>query len=160
MRKAGFIPCLTAVLLVPLVLFANTGVIESVHSGDRLEFQGGFRVRLIGVKTPGKNTKMGYKIFDFTKRQLEGKTVKLFTYTTDNTAAGIVYDEEGYAYAQIVYGKGVISKDWTVNFNELLLEKGYARVDRAFLPEEFKHFIDIEKKARREKIGIWEHEKQ
>ncbi|MBN1998915.1 thermonuclease family protein [candidate division KSB1 bacterium] len=160
MKFSKLILLTVTAILVPFIIYANTGQVKTVFSGDHIEFSGGFKVRLVGIKTPDKSTEMGYKVYDFTKRELEGKTVKLFTYTTDNTAAGIVYDKEGYAYAQIVYGEGTYSKNWSGNFNELLLEKGYAQVDRDFLPEEFKHFLDIEKKAREQKIGIWKNEKQ
>jgi len=142
-------------LLVPVLLTANTRLITKVHSGDLVEFQGGFTVHLLGVKAPDKTTALGYKAYDFTKRSLEGKIVKLFTYTTNNMASGIVRAKDGHAYAQIVCGKGMISKDWDTNFNELLLEKGYARIDTTLFPKEVEHFTKIEKKAREQQIGIW-----
>jgi hypothetical protein len=36
----------------------------------------------------------------------EGKTVKFFTWTTDNTATGIVRDENGHPFVKIEYWKG------------------------------------------------------
>jgi len=93
---------------------------------------------------------MGYKIYDFTKRELEGKVVKLFTWTTDNTASGIVRNEENQAFVQIYCGKG-----FAVNFNELLLKRGYARVNKKYLPQELEHYLELEKEARVKKLGIW-----
>ena len=76
--------------------------------------------------------------------------MKLFTWTRDNTAAGIVYDEQGYARVQIFYGKGA-----AVSFNEVMLKKGYARVDPKYLPDDLKHYLDLEKEAREKGLGIW-----
>jgi hypothetical protein len=76
--------------------------------------------------------------------------VKLFTWTTDNTAGGIVHDDKGYPLVQIFYGKGA-----AVSFNEVMLKKGYARVDLKYLPDDLKHYIDLEKEAREKGLGIW-----
>ncbi len=152
-------PLMFIAILIPLISAANTGTIMTVHSGDLIEFEGGFTVKLLGIRTPDKSTKLGYQVYDFTKLELEGKVVKLFTYTTNNMASGIVYGDEGHPFAQIVYGKGLNSRDWSVNFNELLLRRGYAIVDNKYLPEELRHFIDIEKTARAQKLGIWKNER-
>jgi endonuclease YncB( thermonuclease family) len=76
--------------------------------------------------------------------------VKLFTWTTDNTAAGIVHDEEGHAFVQIFYGKNN-----AVSFNEVLLKKGYARVDPKYLPDDLGYYVDLEKEARTKGLGLW-----
>lgn len=128
----------------------NTGTVDEVLSGDIVRFGDSFIARLTGITVPARETKMGYRIYDFTKREIEGKMVKLFTWTTDNTAAGIVYDSEGRAFVQIYYGKGM-----ETSFNELLLKKGYARVDEEFMPDELKHYLDLEKEAREKGLGIW-----
>jgi endonuclease YncB( thermonuclease family) len=128
----------------------NTGTVEKVMSGDLVRIGESFVARLTGIKAPPRSEVIGYRIYDFTKRELEGKVVKVFTWTTDNTAAGIVYDEEGYPFVQIYYGRG-----FETSINELLLEKGYARVDAQHLPEELKHYYELEKKARDEGLGIW-----
>jgi endonuclease YncB( thermonuclease family) len=155
-----FLIALIAILIIPVISRANTLVIKTVHSGDLIEFEGGFIVRLTGIKVPDKSTELGYKFYKFTKSELEGKIVKVFTYTTNNMASGIVYDEEGYPFAMIIYGKSMNSNDWSKNFNELLLKKGYAKVDEEYLPDELKYFKDIERKARRKKIGIWKNESE
>ena len=75
--------------------------------------------------------------------EIEGKKIKLFTWTTDNTAAGIVRDGNNHAFIQIYYGMGM-----ETSFNEILLKKGYARVDREYLPDELHHYLELEKEAR------------
>lgn len=128
----------------------NTGTVEEVLSGDLVRIGESFVARLTGIKAPPRNEIMGYQIYDFTKREIEGKKIKLFTWTTDNTAAGIVRDEEDNAFVQIYYGKGM-----NTSFNELLLKKGYARVDREYLPDELKYYLELEKEAREKGLGIW-----
>ena len=113
---------------------ANIGVVTKVLGGDLVQFGDSFRARLTGIRAPQRNEPLGFEIYDFTKRQLEGQTVRLVTWTTDNTAAGIVYDEEGYARVQIFYGRLSGEKDGGVSFNEVLLKKGYAGVDPQVSP--------------------------
>ena len=136
--------------LLPISALSNTGVVKKVLSGDLVQIGDTFIARLTGIKAPSRDDTLGYKIYDFTKRELEGKTVKLFTRTTDNTAAGIVHDENGYPFVEIEYGKGE-----SLSFNEVLLKKGYARVDREYLPDNLKHYLDLEKKAQEKGLGIW-----
>lgn len=71
------------------------GIVKKVHSGDLVQFGDTFVARLTGIAAPSRNEGIGYEIYDFTKRELEGQLVKLFTWTTDNTAAGIVHDDKG-----------------------------------------------------------------
>ena len=130
---------------------ANTGIVKKVLSGDRVQMGETFVARLTGIKAPPRDEKLGNMIYDFTKRELEGKTVKFFTWTTDNTTVGIVRDESGYPFVEIEYWKGEF-----LSFNEILLKKGYARVDRKYLPENLSHYLDLEKGAREKGLGIWE----
>jgi len=141
-----------AVLAAAISVLGNIGVIKKVLSGDLLQFSDTFVARLTGIVAPPRNEVLGYEIYDFTKRELEGQTVKLFTWTTDNTAAGIVHDDKGYAFVQVFYGKGA-----SVSFNEVMLKKGYARVDPKYLPDDLKHYLDLEKEARDKGLGIWKH---
>ncbi len=134
-------------------LLGNTGTVEEVLSGDLVRIGDSFIARLTGIKAPPRNEIMGYRIYDFTKREIEGKKIKLFTWTTDNTAAGIVYDEDGRAFVQIYYGRGM-----ETSFNEVLLKKGYARVDRDRLPDDLEHYLKLEKEAREKGLGIWADE--
>lgn len=143
-------------MIVAVVLAAaisaegHTGVIKKVLSGDLVQIGETFVARLTGIAATSRDEGIGYVIYDFTKRELEGQTVAIFTWTMDNTAAGIVHDEKGYLFVQIYYGKGA-----AVSFNEVLLKKGYARVDLKYLPDDLKHYIDLEKEARAKGLGIW-----
>lgn len=146
---------LSIVIYLPRAAAGNTGTIARVHNGGLIELHGGFTARLTGLEVPDKDTKTGYLIYDFVKRKIEGRIVKIFTYTTNNLASGIVYDEDGYAFVQIVYGDEMNSRDWSINLNALLLEKGFARVDAKYLPEDLHYFMELEQKAREQKLGIW-----
>jgi len=154
-RSLRFVAAAFLVICVSGPVLGNTGTVSEVLSGDLVRIGDSFIARLTGIKVPPRNEAMGYKIYDFTKREIEGKMVKLFTWTTDNTAAGIVHDVDGHAFVQIYYGKGM-----GTNFNELLLKKGYASVDEEFLPDEMKHYLELEKDAREKGLGIWGREKQ
>jgi endonuclease YncB( thermonuclease family) len=141
-------------LLIPISAVSNTGTVKKVLSGDIVQIGDTFVARLAGITSPSRDEILGYKINDFTKRELEGKKVKFFTWTTDNTAEGIVYDANGYPFVEIEYWKGE-----HINFNEVLLKKGFARVDKDHLPEHLKHYHDLEKEARDKRLGIWKTEK-
>ncbi len=153
MTKKSILWIFVALLLLvaPAAGGGNTGTVTKVLGGDLVRIGDSVVARLTGVAAPDANDALGGKVFAFTKRELEGKLVKLFTWTTDNTAAGIVRNDEGRAFIQIQYGK-----EFAVNFNELLLEKGFARVDEEFLPEELaERYRELEKTARENGLGIW-----
>jgi len=149
--KRRLISVTLLMLALPISALSNTGVVKKVLSGDRVRIGETFVARLTGITVPPRDETLGYNIYDFTKRELEGKTVKFFTWTTDNTAAGIVRDENGYPFVEIEYWKGEF-----LSFNEALLKKGYARVDQKYLPENLKHYLDLEKEAHDKGLGIWE----
>jgi endonuclease YncB( thermonuclease family) len=132
------------------IALANTLTVDAVLSGDVVRFGETFVARLTGIRAPSKDTEIGHLAFEFTKREIEGKLVRVFTWTTDNTAAGIVWDDDGKAFVQICYGD-----DMETSLNEVLLLKGYARVDEERLPEELEHYLEIEKEAREKGLGIW-----
>ena len=140
-------------VLAPDLACGNTGTVSEVLSGDLVRIGDSFIARLTGIKVPPRDEIMGNRIYDFTKREIEGKKIKLFTWTTDNTAAGIVYDGNDHAFVQIYYGKGM-----ETSFNEVLLRKGYARVDEEYLPDDLKHYLELEKEAREKGLGIWAKE--
>ena len=141
--------------LAPALVFGNVRKIAKVHAGDLIELEGGFTAHLTGITVPDKSTKLGFKVYDFTKRELEGKVVKVFTYTTNDQASGIVYGEDGLAFMQIVYGSSIGHEKGEINFNELLLKMGYAKVNEKYLPDDLKHFKDLELEAKANKLGMW-----
>ena len=129
---------------------ANTLTVARVHAGDLVEFEGGWRTHLTGIIVPGPRDPIGRLAFEFSKRQLEGKVVAVFTWTTDNTSAGIVYFDDGLPFAKIMYGE-----DMSIDIAALLLERGYARVDDDHLPEGYEHYREIERMAQDKRLGIW-----
>ncbi len=135
----------------PISSFSNTGVVKKVISGDLVQIGDTFVARLTGIKAPPRDETLGYKIYDFTKRELEGKTEKFSTWTTDNTAKGIVHDENGNPFVEIEHRQGL-----SMIFNEVLLKKGYAQVEKKYLPKNLKYYLDLEKEAREKGLGIWE----
>jgi len=155
MSKKNLMIAVVAIVavLAPDLACGNTGTVSEVLSGDLVRIGDSFIARLTGIKVPPRNEIMGYRIYDFSKREIEGKKVKLITWTTDNTAAGIVRDGDDHAFVQIYYGKGM-----GTSFNEVLLKKGYARVDEEYLPDDLKHYLDLEKEAREKGLGIWAKE--
>ena len=140
----------TIVLAAAMTAAANTGLVKKVLGGDLVQFGETFIARLTGIRAPGPDEPLGREVYDFTKKELEGKTVVLISWTTDNTAAGIVYDEEGRPRVQIFYGNG-----FATSFNEVMLKKGYARVDPKYLPADLKHYLDLEREAKEKGLGIW-----
>ena len=150
-RKARMMFIVLLMFIIPASVFGNTLVITKVLDSDLVRIGDSFVARLTGITAPPKSEDLGKEIFEFTKSELEGKLVKIFTWTTDNTAAGIVRDGEGRAFVQIYYGKGL-----SISFNELLLKKSYARVDRERLPEDLKkRYLELEEKAREKGPGVW-----
>jgi endonuclease YncB( thermonuclease family) len=149
--KKKFMLVILIMLSFQISAVCNTVVIKKVLSGDLVQIGDTFVARLTGITAPPRDETLGYKIYDFTKRELEGKTVKIFTWTTDNTAAGIVYDENGYPFVEIEF-----MESESLSFNEILLQKGYARVDQKYLPENLKHYLELEKEAREKGMGIWQ----
>jgi endonuclease YncB( thermonuclease family) len=160
--KGVLMPRMFPIFLVAFVLMpagptaANTLVVAEVHAGDLVEIEGGFTVHLTGIVVPGRTTRIGLQAFDFTKRRLEGKRFAVFTWTTDNTAAGIVLGEDGRASAKIDYGNGLSNdKGASTDIAAELLEHGFARVDPDRLPAGYDHYLEIEHQARNRKVGIW-----
>lgn len=150
------------VVALPAVVMANTATIEKVYQGDRLQIKGWEIVRLTGIIAPKLDENCGEEACQFTKQELEGKLVVMRTYTTDNTAAGIVRDAEGLCMVQIEYEGDSLSRSektkdapQLVDFNALMLAKGLARVDEMYLPTWLQHYKEIEDVAQEKKIGIW-----
>ncbi|MCF7809854.1 thermonuclease family protein [bacterium] len=129
---------------------ANTLVIKKVHDGDTIECEGGFKAHISGVNTPDLDEKFGQKVFEFTKNELEGELVAVYSYTLNNNADGIVYDKDGYAFMKIMYGD-----DHSIDFGALLIKKGLARVDKRFPIDDLDKYIALEKEAKEKKVGIW-----
>jgi len=129
----------------------NTGVVTNVVRGDIITIGESFTARLTGVFCPAPDSiEIGKDIRGFAANELISRVVRFFTWTTDNTAAGIVYDDDGYPFVTIQYGD-----DFGLCFNEIMISKGFAKVDTSWLPEDRIHYLDLERHARENHIGIW-----
>lgn len=137
-------------LIVGVPGWTNTLTVIKVEAGDLIVLGEGWRTRLTGISSPGPDHPIGYRAFDFTKRHVEGAVVKVFTWTTDNTAAGIVRDEQGLPRATILF-----ARNWSRDLAEALLTEGLARVDQSMLPKDCEHYLAIEAEARRQGVGLW-----
>lgn len=144
------IAAISVLVLQAAVATANTRVVVRVHSGDLIEIEGGWVTRLTGISVPEPDETFGMQALDFSKRRIEGRTVAMFTWTTDNTAATIVRDENGRPFATIKFGTAL-----DIDLAAVLLEKGLARVDEEHLPESLHHYREIERSARQNGLGIW-----
>ena len=155
MRRRFLRPLFILAASMAIPVAANTLVVAEVSSGNTIEFEGGFAVHLAGVSVPDPDTPIGRRAHEFVKLRIEGKRVAVFTWTTDNTAAGIVHGEDGLAFAKIVYGRGLSGKGSGTDIAAELLELGYARVDSKHLPDGYEHYRDIERRAKRQHLGLW-----
>ena len=145
-------------ILVSLFLstgsFGRTLVIAKVISGDEFELEDGQKVDFVGIDAPDQGEYLYLEVYDFAKRQLEGKKVACRSYKQRDVEGNDAYfDEDGYLHMQIEY-----EKDFQTDFNALLLEKGYARIDENDLPEELERYRELEQQAKENKLGIWAEE--
>lgn len=149
MRRSLPIAVTAILLLFAAAAAANTRVVTEVIDGGTVGI-GGFEAHFTGLEVPDTTTALGREIRDFVRRELEGKRVKLSTWTRDDTAAGIVYGDDGRAFVDIQTGPGYAT--W---FNEELLRRGYERVAHERLPDFAAHFPELEREARECGLGIW-----
>ncbi|MDR2624262.1 MAG: thermonuclease family protein [Methanobrevibacter sp.] len=108
-----------------------TGRCTHVIDGDTVDIEGIGRIRLVGVDTPEKGEKGYEKAKNFTKNNLLNKTVVL---DIDSLAwkgkYGVGKDRYNRTLAKILIN------DMKTDFNQLLVDEGYARV-YYFSPSEF-----------------------
>jgi endonuclease YncB( thermonuclease family) len=154
-RRLTLVIALITTLAIPAT--ANTLVVSEVRGGCIVVFEGGFTVHLAGISIPGPKTRIGWQAYAFAKRRLEGKRVAVYTWTTDNTAAGIVRGKDGLPFAKIVYGAGQSGKGTSIRIDIAaeLLELGYAKVDPDRLPEGYEHYRELERRAKDRQVGLW-----
>ena len=132
-------------------LTRSTAHVERVIDGDTIQVRVDgtrYTVRLIGVDTPETKhpTKpvqyFGQEASAFTKAALEGKTVMLQKDRTGDTI-----DRYGRWLRYVL-----LDGD---NFNARLIRDGYAHAYRRFPFSKRAEFIQLEEKARRQGIGLW-----
>ncbi len=151
MQTRGLLSSVGVMVATALMAVAgHTLVVARVHAGDRIEFEGGWITRILGIAAPGVDDPVGREALRFVRECLDGRRVAVFTWTTDNTAAGIVHDEEGLPFAEIGFGE-----DEAIDLGARLLALGLARVDGDHLPAHLVYYREIEAEARAARRGIW-----
>lgn len=138
------------------------GKVSWVYDGDTLRVDGIGKVRLIGIDTPEKDASPRdefYRRWDIAPQQLrniarralefciseaKGKTVTL---TVDKTPR----DRHGRLLAYVHLPDSRL-------LNRLLLERGLATVYRRFEFVMKEDFLEAERQARTQKIGLWQHQ--
>ena len=151
MVRAALLSLLLVVFLLPVSAYSNTVTIAKVHEGCLIEVEGGFMLRLTGVKVPCADEPHGQEAYTYLKNALEGKKVKLFTWTKDNTAAGIVHDKEGNAFGEIWYGPS-----YEFEINAEMLKLGLGIIDPIYMPDDKADAYKMcEDEARENHQGIW-----
>lgn len=133
---------------------ANVLTVDETRPGGVIVF-GDFTARLTGLEVPDLDHPLGQEIWDFINGEIQGERVRVSTWTINNLASGIVYDENGHAFVTIEYGEIGSEKKQLLNLNEILLKKGYARVDEKYLPSARQYYQDLQKEAQDSEMGIW-----
>ena len=128
----------------------NTLLVTEVREDCTVVFDGGFAIHLTGITFPDPDTELGREACDFVRRRIAGQRVAVFTWTTDGTAAGIVWGDDKLAFATILYGE-----HRSIDIAAQLLERGLARVDPERLPQIAQHYREIEWTARVHGLGVW-----
>ena len=119
-----------------------------VIDGDTLLMQDGVKVRLIGIDCPELNAPdprrniFGAQARDYVKRRLGLDPVTL-------TYEGASHDKYGRRLAYVWLKDGVM-------LNRELVELGYARVFWAAPFSYKKEFYRLQKKAKKERKGLWD----
>jgi endonuclease YncB( thermonuclease family) len=130
---------------------ARTLVISKVINGEEFELEGGEKAVLVGVDAPDSGEYLYQEVTEFVTQELEGKKVACRSFQQrDLDGKDAYYDDKGYLHMQIECGK-----DYQTDFNALMLEKGYARVNETDLPMELEHYRKLERQAREGEVGIW-----
>ncbi len=120
--------------------------IKRIVDGDTFVTNSGQKVRMIGMNTPevfGEAQYYGQEASDFSKQQLESKTVYLFKDASDTDK----YDR----LLRFVFIEGD-----SVMFNETLIVKGYANT-MSLAPNVLytKRFSLLKSEAQDSKVGLW-----
>lgn len=120
--------------------------IKRIVDGDTFVTSSGQKVRMIGMNTPevfGEAQYYGQEASDFSKQQLENKTVYLFKDVSDTDK-----------YDRLL--RFVFIKDDPIMFNETLIVEGYANT--MSLPPDVlytKRFSLLKSEAQDSQVGLW-----
>ncbi|SDD99105.1 micrococcal nuclease [Paenibacillus sp. UNCCL117] len=120
--------------------------VKRVVDGDTFQTADSAKVRLIGVDTPesvGKVEHFGKEASEFTKKELTGQTVYLFSDAGDTDKYGRLL-------------RYVFKEGEPLMYNEKLVQEGYA--NPMTVPPNVlyaKRFVSVEREARTKKVGLW-----
>lgn len=135
-----------SLLYFALIAFINlnpiTGKVISVKDGDTIEilYEGKpLRIRLQGIDCPEGKQDFGQKAKQFASDLCFGKEVEIIDFGKDRYGRTLGY---------------VVLPDGR-NLNEELVRAGYAWHYKHFSKD--KVLADLEKQARKEKVGLWSH---
>lgn len=166
MKKRAWIPTrlLSTIIFFALIISGSTlwtlsggdprgewVLVTEVIDGDTIHVGRGWRftkVRLIGVDTPEtvhpeKPVEFfGPEASEFTKRQLDGKKVRLELEPSNQ------YDDYGRLLAYVLLLDGTY-------FNAELIKQGYARVIAPSPFHRYEEFRSYEREARVKGLGLW-----
>lgn len=127
-----------------------------VVDGDTIEIDGGQKVRFIGMNTPESTTKhepYGEEASNYTKSQLDGKTIWLEKDTSDKDKYGRLLR---YIWLEVPTKENDDNEIRTKMFNAILVINGYAQV--ATYPPDVKYqeyFVKYNSEARDNNKGLW-----
>lgn len=141
------------ILVLVLILFSNAQAQQIwrtcviVIDGDTIVLDGNEIVRLIGIDTPETKDPRkpvqyyGREAYEFTKRLVEGKKVRLI-YDLNKK------DKYGRTLAYVYLENGTF-------LNAEVVKQGYGFAYRYFLFKYFDEFKQYEREARANEIGLW-----
>ncbi len=120
---------------------SNLFVVERVIDGDTVVIKGGEKIRFIGMDTPERGKFYYKEATNYLKALIGDKKIRLEKDTSDR-------DRYGRLLRHVYVGN--------VWINAKMIEDGYARL--LTVPPDIKHvdkFKELEKIARKNKIGLW-----
>jgi micrococcal nuclease len=137
-----------------------TGKVSWIYDGDTLKVDGIGKVRLIGIDAPEKEDsprdsyylrhdqigsetlrKVARQAFSFNMQNVKDRRIKL-EFDREKT------DDYGRTLAYVILPDGRM-------LNRLLIEKGFAAVYRRFNFQRKREFLQAEKSARDQRLGLW-----
>lgn len=152
-----------SILLLPFLLFGDTGVLKRVVDGDTLHFKTNNKIvkcRIQHIDTPESSDN------DKNKRDFShcsGVTAKDMTSAGESAtraAKRLLTIDKEYDYdvhGKDRYGRSIcVVKLGNSTFNEQMVLNGYAVPYRKYMsPSEIRHYNALLGKAKSERVGLW-----
>ena len=160
MRHALFLSFCLLLFLPQAVCSASlAGKITWIYDGDTIRVEKIGKVRLIGIDAPERNDSdrdQHYTRQGIPQKRLREISAEALRYLIDNVKGENVTletdrqvkDKYGRTLAYVYLADGRM-------LNRILIEKGLAAVYRRFSFSRKKDFLQIEKTARKNRVGLW-----